>query len=405
MPARMPSQLRNAGARTSRKTAAAGSTASSRRLDPRGADRGRVGCRFCCACAAGRTPCNRPCAGDGRADAQARRAEGIPVRAAERHAGRRHARSPRAGRHADDLVSSVGAVDDPPGIGGLAHFFEHMMFRGTNASARRSASRTPSRAMAARTTPSPRMTTPPSTNRSPRTACGSPWRWRPTAWPISIFPTPMSRTERDVVLEERRMRVDNDPQALIARADRSGALSVASLWPAGDRLAGRGSPHRPASRRRSSTIIITRPTTRPDRSPATSRRTKCARPREADYGKLPARELVPRCDYRPTRRGSAKRDSPSRGRDAKVPLFMRALSRAELCRGDARPGRGAGDAGAADGRRFHRRRSIASWWSSSKLATDAGASYDGYARDAGEFTVYAVPRPGVSLDSARARHR
>ena len=28
-----------------------------------------------------------------------------------------------------------------------------------------------------------------------------------------------------------------------------------------------------------------------------------------------------------------------------------------------------------------------------KLATDAGASYDGYARDAGEFSVYAVPRP------------
>ena len=34
-----------------------------------------------------------------------------------------------------------------------------------------------------------------------------------------------------------------------------------------------------------------------------------------------------------------------------------------------------------------------------KLATDAGASYDGYARDAGEFTVYAVPRPGVSLET------
>src|SRR6185369_3754730 len=27
----------------------------------------------------------------------------------------------------------VGGVDDPPGISGLAHFFEHMMFRGTKA--------------------------------------------------------------------------------------------------------------------------------------------------------------------------------------------------------------------------------------------------------------------------------
>ncbi|HEX2761676.1 MAG TPA: insulinase family protein, partial [Rhizomicrobium sp.] len=25
----------------------------------------------------------------------------------------------------------VGAVDDPPGVSGIAHFFEHMMFRGT----------------------------------------------------------------------------------------------------------------------------------------------------------------------------------------------------------------------------------------------------------------------------------
>jgi zinc protease len=33
-----------------------------------------------------------------------------------------------------------------------------------------------------------------------------------------------------------------------------------------------------------------------------------------------------------------------------------------------------------------------------KLATDAGASYDGDARDSGEFSVYAVPRPGVTLD-------
>ena len=31
-----------------------------------------------------------------------------------------------------------------------------------------------------------------------------------------------------------------------------------------------------------------------------------------------------------------------------------------------------------------------------KLATDAGASYDGYARDAGEFSVYAVPQAPVS---------
>jgi len=29
------------------------------------------------------------------------------------------------------LWFKVGSVDDPPGVSGLAHFFEHMMFRGT----------------------------------------------------------------------------------------------------------------------------------------------------------------------------------------------------------------------------------------------------------------------------------
>ena len=32
-----------------------------------------------------------------------------------------------------------------------------------------------------------------------------------------------------------------------------------------------------------------------------------------------------------------------------------------------------------------------------KLATDAGASYDGDARNAGSFSVFATPRPGVTL--------
>src|ERR1017187_2458456 len=31
------------------------------------------------------------------------------------------------------LWFKVGGVDDPPGVSGLAHFFEHMMFRGTKA--------------------------------------------------------------------------------------------------------------------------------------------------------------------------------------------------------------------------------------------------------------------------------
>jgi zinc protease len=32
-----------------------------------------------------------------------------------------------------------------------------------------------------------------------------------------------------------------------------------------------------------------------------------------------------------------------------------------------------------------------------RLASDAGASYSGYARDGGEFEIFAVPRPGVKM--------
>jgi len=33
------------------------------------------------------------------------------------------------------------------------------------------------------------------------------------------------------------------------------------------------------------------------------------------------------------------------------------------------------------------------------LATDVSASYDGYARDSGQFSITATPRPGVSLET------
>ena len=43
-------------------------------------------------------------------------------------------------------------------------------------------------------------------------------------------------TERDVVLEERRMRIDNNPQALLGEQMAAALHHVASLWQAGDRL-------------------------------------------------------------------------------------------------------------------------------------------------------------------------
>jgi zinc protease len=83
-------------------------------------------------------------------------------------------------------------------------------------------------------------------------------------------------------------------------------------------------------------------------------------------------------------------------KDAKIPLFMRVYRVPSYAEGA--PGQAealetlaqlmGGDATATLYRKLVVER---------HMATSAGASYDGYARDSGEFSVYAYPRPGVSL--------
>ena len=61
-----------------------------------------------------------------------------------------------------------GSADDPPGKSGIAHFLEHLMFKGTARSIPRAPSRKPWPKSAARRTPSPATTTPPISSASPR---------------------------------------------------------------------------------------------------------------------------------------------------------------------------------------------------------------------------------------------
>ena len=247
------------------------------------------------------------------------------------------------------LWFKVGAVDDPPGISGLAHFFEHMMFRGTKANARRCASPRPSPRMAARTTPSPPTTTPPSTSRSPRTGCRWRWSWKPTAWPISICPIPMSRTERDVVLEERRMRVDNDPQSLMGE-QMEAALHLSH--PYGRPVIGWAEEVRRIDRvaaqdfydhhyAPNNAILVIAGDVTPDEVRTAA---------EAEYGKVPARELQPRAEFAEPPRLAETRMTIARP-DVKVPLFRRIYRVPSYA--EAAPGRGgrAGNPGPAPGRR------------------------------------------------------
>ena len=287
----------------------------------------------------------------------------------------------------------VGGVDDPPGLSGLAHFFEHMMFRGTKAVPGDQFSRTVAR------------------NGGQDNAFTT---HDYTAFFEQIakdrLPIVMGleadrmanldlsdknvRTERDVVLEERRMRVDNDPQSLL-QEQMAAALQLSHPygrpvigWAGEIRHIGRVEAqdfytHHYAPN--NAILVVAGDVTAAEvRADA-----------EAAYGKVPARELVPRADYvQPPRLGETR--LAIRRTDVKLPVFARVYRVVSYT--EARPGEAealdvlaqlmGGDANSA----LYRSLVV-----DKKLAADAGVSYDGYRRDSGTFTVYAVPRPGVSL--------
>jgi len=288
----------------------------------------------------------------------------------------------------------VGAMDDPPGLGGLAHFFEHMMFRGTASAPGDQFSQTVAR------------------NGGEDNAF--------TTHDYTAFYEQIARdrlrlvmsldadrmvnldlsdknvnTERDVVLEERRMRVDNDPQALL-REQMDAALHLSHPygrpvigWPYEVRHIGRIEAQEYYVRHYApnNAILVVAGDVTPEEVRTSA---------EATYGKLPARPLAERADFAQPPRLGETRLTIARP-NIKSPLFLRLYRVASYT--EAKPGEAealetlaqliGGDPTSTLYRELVVKR---------KLASDAGASYDGYTRDAAEFSVYAVPRPGVRMD-------
>ncbi len=293
------------------------------------------------------------------------------------------------------LWFKVGAVDDPPGISGLAHFFEHMMFRGTKA------------------VPGGQFSQIVARNGGDDNAF--------TTHDYTVFHEQVTKdklrlvmrleadrmvnlnlsdsavsTERDVVLEERRMRVDNDPEAL-TEEQAEAALHLSHPygrpvlgWPEEIRHIGRVEAEQfyKSHYAPNNAILVVAGDVTADEVRAAA---------EAEYGQLPGRELAVRADYAQPMRQGETRLSIARP-DAKVPLFLR-LYRVESY-AEAAPGQAealevlakllGGDATSALYRKLVVER---------RLATDISASYDGYARDGGQFGISAQPRPGVSLET------
>ena len=293
------------------------------------------------------------------------------------------------------LWFKVGGVDDPPGISGLAHFFEHMMFRGTKAVPGDLYAQT----IAKNGGEENAFTTHDFTAfyeqiASDRLKLAMDLEADRLA-NLDLSDNNVS-TERDVVLEERRMRVENNPQALTTE-QMSAALHLSHPygrpvlgWPEEVRHIDRVSAqdfykHHYAPN--NATLIIAGDVT-PDQVRVMA---------QSEYGKVAARPLQPRAEFAEPPRLTETRMNVVRP-DVQVPLFLRSYrvpSYAQAAPGQAESFEAlaqimGGDQTAALYRILVEEK---------KLATDAGCSYDGYARDAAEFTLYAVPRPGVSLET------
>ena len=288
----------------------------------------------------------------------------------------------------------VGGVDDPPGLSGLAHFFEHMMFRGTATVKNDQFAQT----VARNGGQSNAFTTHDYTafyEQIAKDRLSTVMNLEADRMANLDLSDSNVNTERNVVLEERRMRVDNDPQALM-REQMDAALDLSHPygrpvvgWPDEIRHIGRKEAqdfynHHYAPN--NAILIVAGDVTREEVRAAAS----------AAYDKVPARELSPRAEYSQPPRLGETRLSIFRP-DVKVPLFMRFYRVVSYT--EARPGEAealetlaqllGGDPTSTLYRELVVKR---------RLATNAGASYDGYARDNGTFAVYAIPRPGVRLD-------
>jgi zinc protease len=287
----------------------------------------------------------------------------------------------------------VGGVDDPPGLSGLAHFFEHMMFRGTKQTPGDAFART----LARNGGEDNAFTTHDYTafyeqiakNRLPLAMSLEADRMAN----LDLSDSNVT-TERDVVLEERRMRIENDPQALLSEQI-DAALHLSHPygrpvigWPEEVRRIGRVEAqdfYRHHYAPNNAILIVAGDVTVDEvRNDA-----------QAAYGKVQARELVPRAVYAEPPRLAETRIAVA-SPDAKVPLFLRTYrvpSYAEAAPGQAEALETLAQLLGGDLTGTLYRTLVVE----KRLATSAGASYDGYARDDAEFEVSAYPRPGVSL--------
>ncbi len=294
----------------------------------------------------------------------------------------------------------VGAADEPSGKTGLAHFFEHLMFKGTEKIAPGMFSRIIERHGGEDNA----FTGPDYTAYFQRIAKAH----LPLVMAMEAdrmrnlrLTAEMVRTEREVIKEERRMRTENNPRALFGerlnallflahpyRRPVVGWMDDVSRLTLKDALAFYRRHYSP-----NNAILVVVGDVTPE---------EVFRLAEKHYG--PLKNDGPRPDRVRTREPAPLAARRVVMRDARVqaPVFQRLYQAPSYRTANGREAHAleilAQALGGGTTSLLYRRLVV-----EEKLAAWAGAAYDGDGRDYGVFVVYAAPVPGVSPERLEAR--
>jgi zinc protease len=292
----------------------------------------------------------------------------------------------------------VGGTDDPPGLSGEAHLFEHLMFKGT------------------KTVPNGELSKIVARNGGQDNAQTSHdftvyfQRIAKDRLPIVMgleadrmvnldLSEPNVTTERDVVLEERHLRIDSEPQAL-AQEQMEAALQLSH--PYGRPVIGWEKEIRSIGRTQANdfyqhhyapnnAIVMVVGDVTPE---------EVRKIAEEKYGAVQSRELAPRVNE----------PAPPRLAETRINFALPGTKLPQLLRMYRAPGYVNAPRGTAETMEVisailgngATSRLYKTLVMDKKLAVEAGAAYDGHNRGPGTFVVYAVPRDGIGFDTLEA---
>ncbi len=289
----------------------------------------------------------------------------------------------------------VGGTDDPPGLSGIAHLFEHLMFKGTKTVPNGELSKTVARNGGQDNAQTSHDYTV-YFQRIAKERLALMMELEADRMVNLDLSEPNVVTERDVVLEERNLRVESDPDSL-AREQMDGALHLSH--PYGRPVIGWREEIRSIGRPEAldfythhygpnNAMLMVVGDVTPE---------EVKRLAEQKFAPVASRPIVPRRNEPlPPRLAETRIEFaipgtklPSLSRIYRVPSYVNGA------RGTAETMEVlASVLGGGATSRLYKALVV-----DRKLAVDAGAYYSGHTRGPAEFGVYAVPRDGVNFDA------